>query len=144
MLRLTIEELTFLLTAGNSTILAVLFVYLKFNIEKRLKKYEYVIGDAGELNTKMHDRLVVVEEYIKKLTPIPDRIKRSLKMNASRIEKYDSSISENVQLLLKTWNEAFYSDDKEAGVKLDVWEGKQKECFELIKTIKRKVDRLIK
>lgn len=144
MANVTIEQLTFLLTAVNSTVLAVFFVYLRFSIEKRLKKYEYAIGDAGELNRKIHDRLVVVKECITKLIPIPDKVETSLNMNASRMEKYDSSISKDVQLLLKTWKGAFFSEEKKGSVKLDVWSEKQKECFELIKTIKKKVDSIVK
>lgn len=141
---LTIEQLTFFLTAANSTILTTLFVYLRFNIEKRLKKYEYIISEVGELNRKIHDRLVVAKEYIEKLIPIPHKVKESLNMNASRIDKYDSSISKDVQLLLKTWEDAFFSGEKKRSVKLDVMREKQEECFELIKTIKRKEDSMVK
>jgi predicted nuclease with TOPRIM domain len=142
-IELNIEQITLIFTVLNTTVIATLFVYLRFNIEKRLKKYEYKLGDVGELNTKMHDRLVEAEECIKYLKHIPKDIVKRLEMNASRLEKHDSSISGDVKKLLKTWNEAFFSDDEDAVV-LDLYESKKTESLELIKKIKKKVDGLVK
>jgi hypothetical protein len=140
---MSLEQLTFILTALNSTILAVIFIYLKFNVDKRLKKYEYSVGDTGELNRKMHDRLVEVTDCINHLEPIDPGLKKRLLMNASRLEKYDPCISEDVNKLFQTWNEAFYSDREEAVIDMRKYENKKTECLGLIDGIKTKVDKLV-
>jgi hypothetical protein len=139
---LTLEQLTFLLTLINSTVLTLLFIFVKFGIEKKLKKYEYRLGDASELNRKMHDRLVESEGYIENLEPIPKGTISRLQMNASRLEKYDSSISKNVDELIKTWGEAFFSATSGA-VDISVAQEKKKNCLNIIREIKAKVDKIV-
>lgn len=140
---MTIEHVSLLVNLLNSTILAILFIYLKFNIEKRLKKYEHLVSEANELNTKMHDRLVEVEELIKSIKPIPEELRKRLLMNASRLKKHDSTISDAIDELIETWHSAFYSVE-DAAVKFDIVTSRQKKCFELISKIKSKVDNLVK
>lgn len=142
-MEITLEQLTFLFTVVNSTVLALLFLVLKFGIEKRLKKYEYEIGDAGELNRKMHDRLVGVENCIEHLNPISKQDITRLQMNASRLEKHDSSIPNDVDMLIKTWGDAFFPNAPGA-VNMVTWKQKKKESLGLIKVIKVKVDKIVK
>lgn len=141
---MTLEQLTFILSAVNSTLLALFLLYLKFGIEKRLKKYEYFLGDASELNNKMHDRLVEVEELIANLNPIPKSIQKRLLMNASRLKKHDPSIPQDVEKLITVWNEGFLLDEKSAGVNLVGLEERKVECSKLVEKIKGKVDKLVK
>lgn len=141
---MTIEQLTLIFTAVNSTLLALFFLYLKFGIEKKLKKYEYFLGDASELNTKMHDRLVEVEEFIANLNPVRKAIQKRLLMNASRLRKYDSSIPQDVEKLIAVWNEGFSSDEEFVGINMAGLKERKAECLKLVEKIKGKVDKLIK
>ncbi len=142
-MKLTLEQLTFLFTVINSTVLALLFIFLKFGIEKRLKKYEYLLGDAGELNRKMHDRLVEIEDCIEFLKPIPRQCITRLQMNASRLKKHDSSIPGDVNKLIKTWGDAFFSNTEDGVVNISTVNKKQAESIGLIKIIKTKVDKIV-
>src|SRR3972149_1293116 len=104
---MTIEQLSLIFNAVNSTILVLLFGYLKFGIEKRLKKYEYAIGDAGDLNRKMHDRMVEFEDLVMNLKPIDKELTKRLLMTSSRLDKYHPNVSKEVKELIKIWNETF-------------------------------------
>ncbi len=141
---LSVEQLTLLLSVINSTLMALFFIYMKYGMEKRLKKYEYFLGDASELNTKMHDRLVEVEDLIAKAEIIPENLKKRLLMNASRLNKYDPNISHDLDDLIKKWNSEFMSTDFGWGVSIIGLTDRQKECSVLIKEIKNKVDKLVK
>lgn len=139
---MTVENLTLLFTIINSTFIALLFIFIKFGIEKRLKKYEYSIGDASELNKKMHDRLVDVEDCVNTLKPIPKETQKRLRMTASRLQKHNQSIPNEVDSLINTWDEAFFSVS-EGAVNITTYANKQMKCLELIKAIKTKVDKIV-
>lgn len=141
---MSIEQLTFIFTVVNSTLLTLLVLYLKFDIEKRLKKYEYLLSDAGELNNKMHDRLVEVEELITDLKPIPNNIKKRLLMNASRLEKHNSSIPQDVKKLIRDWNEGFVYNKNSVGVNMHRLSERKVKCLKLVSEIKNKVDQLVR
>lgn len=141
---MSIEYATFWFTVLNSTVLAGLFIYLKFGIEKKLKKYEYFVGDIGELNTKIHDRLVEIASLIEHFEPISSELEKRLMMNAARLEKYDPNISTAIKLLIKTWNDSFLAGTDTPVVKLGDRDGVSKKCYGLIDEIKSKVDKLVK
>lgn len=141
---MSIEQLTFIFTVVNSTLFVLVSLYLKFSIEKRLKKYEYLLSDAGELNNKMHDRLVEVEDLITGLKPIPKDIKKRLLMNASRLAKHNSSIPQDVEKLIGDWNEGFVSDNHGTGVNMLGLEERKIKCLKLVSEIKKKVDQLVR
>lgn len=141
---MSLDQFSLIINILNTTILALLFIYLKFGIEKQLKKYEYFIGDANDLNTKMHDRLVEITDLVNKMQPIPDTLRKRLLFNSARLKKHDSSISSNIAELLKIWNEAFYEPVEEGAIKIDGRTEKQEKCLELITVIEGKIDKLVK
>ncbi|MBD3366263.1 hypothetical protein GF360_02875 [candidate division WWE3 bacterium] len=107
---MTLDQISLIFNIVQATLLGVLFIYLKFNIEKRLKKHEYFVTDLGELNNKMHDRLVHFEKHIRKQKPISPTLRERLLMNSSRLTKYDKQIPKLVADLLDLWDSAFDKD----------------------------------
>ena len=139
-----IEQATLLMTLLNSTFLAGLFLYFKFRIEKKLKKYDYLIEDIAYLNTKIHDRLVVFNDLIKNRRPITSELEKSLSMCASRLEKHDIAISASIKELIQTWKDAFFIAEEDEDIRIDMFEKSQAKCYEIITEIKSMVDKLVK
>ena len=126
---MTTEELTLIITIANSTVLAVLFFYLKFITEKQMRIYEHKVGDLPELHNKMHDRLEEALISIEFNEPPDSEIKKRFRLTASRCFKHDKTIYIEVIKFLKDW---------ESKTKPD------KELVRSVEKIKKKVDELLK
>lgn len=108
-------------------------------LEKRLKAYEIWIEEVHELNVKMHDRLVDVEETITSDKLPGENERKRLLYNASRLQKYDESIVDDVMALIEMWtkwfsNKGSMNSDEQSEEKLRI--------ISAIKAIKKKVDNL--
>ena len=128
----------------NSTLLAILFIYLKFNVEKKLKKYEIDIDDIAELNKKTHDLMVLIEELINNARPISKIIKTRVYMNASRLEKYNPDLANDMRVLVYSWNLQYPTGTTFNVLTPSLQENLKRESLAKIGSINSKVDKLLR
>jgi len=117
-----------------------LLKFLRFRWEV---KYKDKIKEIRELNTKVHDRLVELEETIRANKYPTDKTRRRLLYNASRLAKYDKTIVNDVYTLLNDWTVNLSLKERGNITPGRLSESKAKH-LNLIKKIKLKVDKLLK
>jgi len=127
----------------TSKIITLLFEdLLQFIRFKKELKYKNKIEEIRELNKKMHDRLVELEEVIR-LKKLPGKLLRKrLLYNMSRIAKYDKTIVDDVYSLLVSWEIAL-SINKKNNQNSGNLSKEKAICFTLSKKIKKKIDKLL-
>lgn len=136
------EIITLIGTLVNSIFLVV-NSFVLYSLNKKSKSFEIGVGEIHELNIKMHDRLVEVEDAIKSEKYPSDSTRKRLLYNASRLMKYDVSILNDVNLLIKDWAVMLSLKDRGSASSGEISKSKSK-MIDLIKKIKEKVDKLQK
>jgi len=89
-------------------------------------------GEIRDLNRKIHDALVGVEDAMKSERGLGGKIVNRLRLNAPRIKKYDETIHDDINTLLSLFND---------GKPLLV--DREKDAMELIEQIRYRVDKLV-
>lgn len=140
---MTITEFSLIFSPILSSIVTVGVVYLGYQTNKELSKYNNSFSNLMELHRKLHDRLVEVESYLKKNEYINEKTKERLLMTSSRLTYYDESILTDVHKLLNLWEIAVFS--KERKIINDGQLSKERlECNDIIKNVKTKVNKQFK
>lgn len=101
--------------------------------------YKNKSKQISELSRKMFDRLVDFEDLLRSGKFPSNNLCRRLRYNASRLQKYDKTISEDVDKLVDTWNLNLVYE-KEGVKKPDT--KIIDEMFSLTKKIKNKINKL--
>jgi undecaprenyl pyrophosphate synthase len=136
---MTIFEILTLSGIFLTLVIGIVNIYISYRLNKKLKAHEIGIEEVHELNSKMHDRLVDVEESIKLDKCPSNEVRIRLLYNASRLSKYDETILEDVNLLINKWSKMFAYIEYGSGNSNHITKSKS-DIFDLIKTIKSNVD----
>lgn len=99
---------------------------------RRVSRSDRTAGEIRELNRKIHDALVGVEDAMRSGGGLGDKTVSRLRLNAPRIKKYDETIYDDINTLLSLFNngEPLLAD-------------REKDARELVERIGDRADKLV-
>lgn len=124
------------ITLGALIAIKLLEGFIKLIRYKWVLKYERRSEEIKELNKKIHDRLVEIEEIIEsgKESENYNKIKTRLRYNTSRLKKYDKEILKDVDILFNSFS---FNDEGDIQIVTS-----KEQIKELIEAIRERVDKL--
>lgn len=126
-----------------NSIVILINSYFLFRLNRKSKSYELTVTEMGELNTKMHDRLVDVEFKLKRRARIPDSLAKRLLYNSSRLTRFDPSINWDTHTLINNW-EMVLEEYKAGRIQNEDFLSEREKMIQLIDRIKKKTNKLRK